>query len=238
VKNLSGGGSNLLIAEREIDCVISLREFNTKLDLNEGIITVGASVRLQKLIQFANENELGGIEYLYSVPGLVGGAVVMNAGRGRKFNQSISDYIVEVRYLENDELKSITKDQCRFEYRDSIFKNNPNRIVVEVDFEFDHVSIEESAKRREDRLKLCRETQDNSGRNFGTVFMKSDGKIMNFLKKTHMHRGGASFSKITLNWIIKKDNGSYQDVKWLINRTENIHNFFGKECVPEVIIWD
>jgi UDP-N-acetylmuramate dehydrogenase len=93
-----------------------------------GNITVGASVRLQKLIQFANENELGGIEYLYSVPGLVGGAVVMNAGRGRKFNQSISDYIVEVRYLENDELKSITKDQCRFEYRDSIFKNNPNRM--------------------------------------------------------------------------------------------------------------
>ena len=221
-----------------MECVISLREFNKKIELNDGVVTVGASVRLQKLIAFANECELGGIEYLYSVPGLVGGAIVMNAGRGRKYNQSICDFVTEVRYLEGGQLKSLSKDDCGFEYRSSIFKNNPKMIVVEADFKFNSVTKEESAKRREDRLKLCRETQDNSGRNFGTVFMNADGSIMNLLKKLHLHHGGASFSKLTPNWIIKDEKGSYEDVMWLIKKTEKIHRFLGKECKPEVIIWE
>ena len=66
----------------------------------DGILECGASVRIQSLLEKIKEFSLGGIEYLASVPSSVGGAVYMNAGRGRKIKRSISDYIESVRYLD------------------------------------------------------------------------------------------------------------------------------------------
>jgi len=52
-----GGGSNLLIAERKFENVVSLREFNKKLEAcGNGVFKVGASVRLQKLINTIKRN--------------------------------------------------------------------------------------------------------------------------------------------------------------------------------------
>lgn len=94
-----GGGSNVLIAEHSFERVIDLGKFDTSIKNIGGRYRVGASVRLFKLINAINKDGYGGIEYLYSVPGLVGGAVVMNAGRGRRYGQCISDYIEEVTFL-------------------------------------------------------------------------------------------------------------------------------------------
>ena len=71
-----GGGSNIIINTRVFDSVVNLREFSSTIeDKGNGTYIVGASVRLQKLIKTINADGYGGIEYLYSVPGLVGGAV-------------------------------------------------------------------------------------------------------------------------------------------------------------------
>jgi UDP-N-acetylmuramate dehydrogenase len=102
--------------------VVDLRSFDSSIEkLKNGQFKVGASTRLQKLINTINEHGYGGIEYLYSVPGLVGGAVVMNASRGREYQKFISDYIVSVVVIHNNELITISKDNCHFGYRDSIF---------------------------------------------------------------------------------------------------------------------
>ncbi|WP_298048348.1 hypothetical protein, partial [uncultured Bacteroides sp.] len=51
-----------------------LKEFNTFiLHESNGLYQVGAGVRLQALIKQINEDGYGGIEYLWSVPGLTGG---------------------------------------------------------------------------------------------------------------------------------------------------------------------
>ena len=133
-----GGGSNLLINDKsEYDNVIYMKSFNEVLEMDSNkLVRVGSSVSLQKLINFINENEVGGIEYLYSVPGLVGGAIYMNAGRGRSYNKSISDYVFRVKVFHNNEVKWLSKQECNFSYRKSVFQSD-EYIILEIEFKFE-----------------------------------------------------------------------------------------------------
>ncbi|MDE7253386.1 MAG: FAD-binding protein [Acetatifactor sp.] len=232
-----GGGSNILIAEHEYEIVIDLGKFDTSIQrLEDGKYRVGASVRLQNLINSINKDENGGIEYLFSVPGLVGGAVTMNAGRGRKYNKCISDYIVSVDALVDGSIKTFIKEECGFGYRNSIFKNS-NMIVVAVVFDFPKVSVSESEKLKKERIELCKENQDNSLPNFGSVFMEYDFKIMNFVKKISLRSGGCHFSRKTSNWLLN-DGGNYKKALKCIKRVELLHKIFRRKCKREVIIWE
>lgn len=238
VHHCIGGGSNLLVTDSQlIDCVINLREFDKSICLHDnGIIEVGASVRLQKLINEINDMGYGGIEYLFSVPGLVGGAVVMNAGRGKLYNQCISDYIVKVKVCKDGEVYYINKKDCEFGYRSSIFKNS-SILVMGVQFLFPQMGYLETQKAKKERIDLCRRLQDNSLPNFGSVFSESNPRIMNIFKNTFLGRcGKVHFSSKTPNWMLN-DGGSSIEALRLLRRVEIVHKILRKKCKREVIIW-
>lgn len=235
-KYFIGGGSNLLIADHSFDTVVDLRSFNTEIHSNgNGLYKVGASVRLQQLINQINSEGYGGIEYLYSVPGLVGGAVAMNAGRGRKYKQTISDYILSVEVIRDGELINVKKKDCRFTHRDSVFKNSDD-IIVSCIFQFSLTDPAEAEQRKRERLELCKKVQDTSKPNFGTVFCESDPFIMNWVRKLQVgHK--VHFSGKTSNWILNED-GSFEDALKAIRRVELLHKIFFQKCRREVIVWE
>ncbi len=231
-----GGGSNLLVADREFDTVVSLKEFNPVLEFQgNGIFKVGASVRLQCLINNINEEGYGGIEYLYSVPGLVGGAVVMNAGRGRNYNQAISDYILSVDILRDGKVITLEKGECGFEYRKSVFKNS-NALVLGCTLKFPVMDKTESEQRKRERLDFCRKSQDTSKPNFGTVFCESNAGIMNLIKKRQLGKK-VHFSGKTQNWLLN-DGGDYDCAINAIKKVEMLHRLLLKKCIREVIVWE
>ena len=139
-----GGGSNLLINNDGVfENVVYMKDFNKKIfNKGNGAYYFGASVRLQKIINKINEDGYGGIEYLYSVPGMLGGAIYMNAGRGKQFNMQLTDYLIDVDVLIDGEVKKLTKDECKFSYRKSIFQDN-NYIILGANFKFKEVDINE-----------------------------------------------------------------------------------------------
>lgn len=243
IKNYSpkyfiGGGSNLLINDRKFDLVVDLRSFDLSIEnLGEGKFSVGGSVRLQKLINTINEKGYGGIEYLYSVPGLVGGSIAMNAGGGRKSHRYISEYLISVKAIVNGELVSLSKDECKFEHRSSIFKHTTS-IVVSALFQFPEKSIEETEKLKKDRLEFCKRIQDNSAPNFGTVFMQSNSKIMQLTQKLKIGNRKAHFSGKTTNWILNEDKAAFSDVMSAMRKVEFLHKILGKKCKREIIVWD
>ena len=234
---LIGGGSNLVISERDFDNVINLRKFNTDIqEQGNGIFVVGASVRLQKLITTINEKGYGGIEYLFSVPGLVGGAIVMNAGRGKLYSASISDYILEVKVWHKGKVKWMQKNECNFAYRSSVFSNG-EYVILAVKYQFPVTDAGEAEKLRKERIALCKEKQDNSAPNFGTVFCESNKVIMQMFKYLPIGRGsGISYSRKTSNWLLN-NGGSFDEVVKMIHRVKRMHALLKQKCRIEVVIW-
>jgi UDP-N-acetylmuramate dehydrogenase len=236
-----GGGSNLLINdEKTFEKVIYLKELDKRIvKLEGGEYYVGASVFLPKLIKNINKDGYGGIEYLFSVPALVGGSVFMNAGRGRKHNLAISDYIEEV-YTYNyvlNEKKIYKKNECDFSYRSSRFKNE-NVIILGVTFKFDAFPKEELDSRRKERISLIKKGQDSSGYSFGSVFKKNNRYIMQLVKLFSIGcKDGVSFSSKTSNWIIHKGDGTFKQAVKIISIVEKLHKLLFQKIEKEVIIW-
>ena len=195
--HILGGGSNLLINEREFDEVINLREFDKTIEkIENGKYYIGASCRNQDVIRAINKDGYGGIEYLYSVPGLIGGAIVMNAGGGKSEGWSISDKLVSVTVLHDNKIEVISKANCGFSHRQSIFKNNTDYVVLGAEFQFDKGPVDDFIKKREDRILWCRQHQDNFKPNFGSVFCSSNARIMNLVRRVGLgNRNGVHFRK-------------------------------------------
>ena len=123
-----GGGSNLLVSDEGINFLIIQNKIT-------GIASQGQALRvqsgtiLQDLVDYSIQHGLSGLQKLTGIPGTVGGAVYGNAGA---YGQTISDNIISVATPGN----TLSKDECEFNYRDSIFKRN-KLPILEVTFELE-----------------------------------------------------------------------------------------------------
>lgn len=235
-----GGGSNILMDDKKVfSHVIHMLVFNNVFqNLGDGRFYAGASLRLQRFITCINENGYGGIEYLFSVPGSLGGAILMNAGRGRKYNKCISDYIVKVYVLKDGKKISMDKSECGFSYRNSVFKGS-DMIILGAEFEFPEFDKEFLIEERKKRMEFSKTRQDYSGNNFGTVFCKSNPKAMGIVKILHPgYKNGICFSKKTSNWILNKGDGNFEQALKVIEKAKKINRLFGTDAELEVIVWD
>ena len=119
-----GGGSNFLftgdfhgtIIHSEIEG-ISMEE---KKD-DYVLISSGSGVVWDKLVELTVNHGFGGLENLSLIPGLVGATPVQNIGA---YGSEVKDTIEKVRgiCLKDGSVREFSKKECRFSYRDSIFK--------------------------------------------------------------------------------------------------------------------
>lgn len=232
-----GGGSNIVFADRVEKPIINLMELNDTLALNEdGTVTAGCSIRIQKLINFGKENALGGFEYLYSLPASVGGIVYMNAGRGRVFHQQISDWLESVEYLDlNDmQVKNMTVDKSQWTYRHSPF-HNMKSVILSATFQMQKSSIEEVSARIQERKDTVKANQEANKPSCGSVFNKENKYLMRLLRGKRI--GGAHFSNKINNWICNDQNGKASDVIALMEWAQKWHKRLDLECILEIRIF-
>ncbi|OFY66633.1 MAG: UDP-N-acetylenolpyruvoylglucosamine reductase [Bacteroidetes bacterium RBG_13_43_22] len=119
-----GGGSNLLFVSDFNGTIIhpSFEGINIEQETADySIVSAGAGVVWDSFIAWAVDHGFGGIENLSLIPGLVGATPVQNIGA---YGAEVRDTIIKVRgiNLENGTIKEFSNDECRFRYRDSIFK--------------------------------------------------------------------------------------------------------------------
>lgn len=126
---LLGGGSNIIFSDYGFPgLVIKNNAQNTSFMNEKSQVIVDAGVPMTKLILEATSNNLSGLEFLYGIPGTIGGAVYGNAGAN---NQSIGDFIKNATVLipggEDEEPQIIQVDNKWFEfgYRSSKLKKAP-----------------------------------------------------------------------------------------------------------------
>lgn len=118
-----GGGSNLLVADRGFPGVV-LKIGLTGIEWHDArdktIVRAGAGEEWDHLVQLCVERHLAGIECLSGIPGSVGGTPVQNVGA---YGQEVSEVLSSVRVYdrETDRIIELSKDECKFTYRSSLF---------------------------------------------------------------------------------------------------------------------
>lgn len=163
IKNYSkclilGGGSNVLFTDDYKGLVIHQRikgKEITEEDAEKCLVKVGAGEDWSSFVDYCVDRSWGGIENLALIPGQVGATPVQNIGA---YGREVKDLIDSVETLEmaTGEKRVFSSEECRFGYRDSVFKNElkDQYLITAVnflfsknaDFHLDYGSIRDTLK--------------------------------------------------------------------------------------------
>lgn len=129
---LLGGGSNLVLAADLDLLVIHLQLRGIQVldeDANFARIEVQAGENWHDFVQWSLAQGLSGLENLSLIPGHVGAAPVQNIGA---YGAELQDYFESAWVYDRQTLQPqrLTKAQCQFAYRDSLFKRESGRRVI------------------------------------------------------------------------------------------------------------
>jgi UDP-N-acetylmuramate dehydrogenase len=128
-----GGGTNLIVSDSGYRGIV-LRYRGDRLLASNGRVSADAGASLQELVDFAIGRGLAGLETLSGIPGSVGAAIYGNAGA---YGHSISERVLKVRFFDGAALRIFDNEECRFQYRESIFKQRKDWMILSVELRLD-----------------------------------------------------------------------------------------------------
>ena len=145
-KLILGGGSNVLFINESFDgLVIKIDITGIKLleETSDAVLLeAGAGVVWHDLVVHTIEQGYAGLENLSLIPGTVGAAPMQNIGAyGVEIKETFDS--LEAVHLESGESRWFTKEECRFGYRESIFKHElrGQYIITSVRFKLSKIPV-------------------------------------------------------------------------------------------------
>lgn len=145
---VAGLGTNMLVSDEYFDGAVIhfVRKENSRLIkmTEQGLVECFGAELFDDLIHFCFENNLVGLEWAGGLPGTIGAGVRGNVGA---FGGEIKDHLVEVDVLKLSdntlELKTLSKEELEFSYRNSFIKKNKEYLVINARFHFEKGTEEE-----------------------------------------------------------------------------------------------
>ena len=125
-KFILGGGSNVLLTQN-IDALVIHPNIKglTKINENEDFVWIhaGGGEIWHDFVLYCVEHQYAGIENLSLIPGTVGAAPMQNIGA---YGVEIKEVVetVETISIATAEIRNFSWEECRFGYRESIFKTD------------------------------------------------------------------------------------------------------------------
>lgn len=135
-----GGATNTILPERYNGVIIQLvnqkieHQYDPELDLE--LIKVASGVLWDQFVQYSLDHGFFGLENLSGIPGTVGSCPVQNIGA---YGAEVGSYIhsCEVYDIYARNFCTLSKHECKFKYRSSIFKDSDRYIILSVNFLLD-----------------------------------------------------------------------------------------------------
>ena len=119
-----GGGSNMLFKTDFDGLVIrvNIRGIEHRISKNEVFVKAGGGEVWNDLVNFCVDRKYAGIENMSLIPGSVGASPIQNIGA---YGVELKDvfYSCNAFEISTGAIKTFSKHDCRFGYRDSIFKS-------------------------------------------------------------------------------------------------------------------
>lgn len=218
---LLGGGSNVILARPVFDVVIKLDRLNN-ISINDNIVKAKAGVSLISLSNTCMKEGLLGLAFAGGIPGLVGASTAMNAGA---YREELSDILKEAKVLTPDfEIITMSKEDLKYSYRDSLLKKNKDYICLEATFVMKREKPLKIKSIMDDRKQRRIESQPLDKPSAGSVFRNpeglSAGKLIEEAGLKGYTIGGASISEKHANFIINNGEATFEDIINLINYTK------------------
>ncbi|MCD5384089.1 UDP-N-acetylmuramate dehydrogenase [candidate division WOR-3 bacterium] len=232
-----GGGSNLIFTDDGFSgTIISLeRCFNSLCleykDKDIAMLRVGAGVSLMRLIREAEKNSLTEIEFLWGIPGTVGGACRTNAGA---FGSSFLQFVREVQVIEKGLSISYERNEIRQSYRQGIRSGVVKEVVLELRKKRDRKRLEDIKRWRYEHQPLKEKT---AGCIFKNPPSEYAGRLIEQAGLKGKRVGGAGISERHANFIVNYGDAKASDVLSLIDLIRNrVYSEFSVELELEVEI--
>ncbi|NTW22083.1 UDP-N-acetylmuramate dehydrogenase [Candidatus Falkowbacteria bacterium] len=235
-----GGGSNLLISDNGFDGLIIKYNFQYLFRENN-IIECGGGLPLARACLSAQRHSFSGLEWAVGVPGTVGGAVRGNAAC---FGSEMAALVTEVSAFdpETDKIYQLTKDECGFSYRSSIFKEK-GIVILSCKLQLAAGDAEQIRQKIEDVVKRRSEQQPkyfSAGSVFKNVPLSevNNPELIEEAKKENKI-SGAGPGGLPAAWLIEKLHFKGKEVGGA--RVSDLHaNFIinkqGKATAEDVIV--
>lgn len=230
--HIVAGGSNVVFPDTMLRGLL-IRITGGRIALDGTRCQVDPGVPLAAVVERTIHAGLAGLETLSGIPGTIGGAVVGNAGA---YGHSISEVVELLEVWDGRKVRSLNRDECRFRYRESIFKEQP-LLLLRIFLRFQRGEAKALRKISRDiirlRLKKYRPGLRCPGSFFKNVLARDvskrslalvdpakiiEGKIpagylLEEVGARGMKRGGIAIASFHGNLFINRGNATARDVR-------------------------
>ncbi|WP_367899040.1 UDP-N-acetylmuramate dehydrogenase [Leptospira sp. WS58.C1] len=225
-----GGGTNILISDHPNDFVILKLSggFKEYKDLGEGIFQVGAATNTTPVFRQISQKGYTGAEFLSTIPGWTGGAVIQNAGC---YGGELFDLIQEVEFLRNGEVLKRKPSEIEHGYRFTEFLKRKDSIILSIRIGLKPGNLEEIETSLKEKRDKRNSSQPQNKKSAGSMFKNpkvfdeqgKEIKAWQFIDKVGLRGlqiGGAQISPEHCNFIVNTGGAKASDVYGLVNTVQ------------------
>ena len=235
-----GGGYNLIVSDLGFPGIVIKNEVRDMVFSQDSAeVIVGSGIEIGRLLMDAASRDLGGLEFLFGIPGTVGGAVYGNAGA---FGHAIGDFVKSATILlsgnKRKEAKILRHSQKWFEFgnRTSRIKeytrlhpaeNKP--VILSIKLQLCQSKKEVILRKMQENFKYKKETQPLNAKSAGCFFRnpgpqkeQSAGFLLDSSGAKRLRIGDAVVSKKHANFIINRGKATAEDIRRLANQMKDL----------------
>ena len=216
-----GLGSNVLFHDNIFNgVVIKLgNNFSSISKLNDETIIAGSSCSQKKLSQFAENNNISGLEFMYCIPGSVGGGIRMNSGC---FGTEFKDILISLQAMDTrGNMMVIPSSKIIFNYRST--ELDKNLIFLSATFKGQLSQKKKISDLMLNYMKKKNNSQPSKIKTGGSTFKnpinQTKKKVWELIREsvpTDLNFGDAYISNKHSNFFINKKNATSKDMINLI----------------------
>jgi UDP-N-acetylmuramate dehydrogenase len=222
-----GGGSNLLISDHPDDFVVVRLggEYKSYEMREPGIFLVGGATNTTPVFRQISQKGFTGAEFLSTIPGWTGGAVIQNAGC---YGGELLDLTRRIDFIRNGKMESKRPEEIEYGYRFTEFLRDKDSIILRIEIQLEPGDLEEIESSLKDKRDRRNSSQPENKKSAGSIFKNPGIKDENgnpirawqLIDRVGLRgeiRGGAQISPEHCNFIVNLGGAKAVDVYDLIS---------------------
>ena len=231
-----GNGSNICFITDFYDgTIVNLKRMSKLISHDNKYISCSSNISCTKIARYLYNQRISGFEYLYGIPGTIGGALYMNAGA---FDNEILSHVYRIKLIDRfGKVYYLYGEDLSYSYRMSNI--DKKSIIIGVELYNYGKLFDKNLLSNLDNIR--KNSQPVNQLSCGCIFKNPPGKSASELiedaKLKGVRIGGIYISRKHSNYFINDGSGTYTDFLTLLSFVKRkISSLYNIELKEEVIL--